>query len=653
MARNVLGGSLPYRIDTTPRIALNGEFDTSTPRYVDVPEIVPKAPNYITSGQPQYDDQGLPILNGHDDTSLATLLRVFGNTPADGPEISFWPQKVLECIISRDRLARALREKGLSESWADAVLDTKSSDQAPKYLKMIAMLCIMEREADIEHCIRTRTTDDSFPFRFDALNKQLLCSQEDRCFKSPSNWDWHSYEYFAQRQWGLLTPYFKHNFHEGGGAEHRKFEDKILLPWSKPTPADCLTWNEKDRHRGGYGVVRGVVMPRSSHNFMPLLKKLELRYNGFALKTLQPMDMHTGNDTQLQQLFQHEVKQLNRFGGHSERHLVLLLASFQQNSNLYFLFPHAECDLSRFWTEKQKNPKPGAGYMKWVSQQLYGLIKAVMRIHSGLEDFDRSATLNPSRVMHYGRHGDIRPDNILWFRKTTDTFGILVLSDMGLSTFNRDNSKSNQPVKNENRIPVYHPPESVLKDGRINRTFDVWSLGCLFLEIVAWALGGNDYREEFATERTTVSHFGYEEKVFYEIIKIEPEPEGEQKPEPIHTVQVKERVVDWISKMHKHENCTAFIHKVLEIIQEHMLVVLSPKNKPRATSAKLLPLFEELTNMSNDEYSRGQRDPKPKRGENPRVVAMLDPHQERRIASISHNSKGLLPSPTPMELGAT
>jgi len=245
-----------------------------------------------------------------------------------------------------------------------------------------------------------------------------------------------------------------------------------------------------------------------------------LKYNGFALKKLNPADIPS-DEPQVKRDFNNEVKQLKRFGGHSELHLVFLLASFELKNELHFLFPHAECDLSMVWNQKQPNPpRQAESYMVWFQNQILGIIQAVQTIHREYVDYDNSASDTsggqaPER--RWGRHGDIRPPNVLWFQSTTERFGTLVLSDMGLSTFNRIVSRSNQSKKPIHEIPVYHPPEAMVKGGKINRKFDVWSLGCLLLEMIAWVLGNNEYRVMLENKRKATSRRGGVEAWFYEI----------------------------------------------------------------------------------------------------------------------------------------
>ena len=40
--------------------------------------------------------------------------------------------------------------------------------------------------------------------------------------------------------------------------------------------------------------------------------------------------------------------------------------------------------------------------------------------------------------------------------------------------------------------PGYRPPECDVDGGYINRLFDIWMMGCLFLEMITHLLGGRD-----------------------------------------------------------------------------------------------------------------------------------------------------------------
>lgn len=225
--------------------------------------------------------------------------------------------------------------------------------------------------------------------------------------------------------------------------------------------------------------------------------------------------------------FMNEVEQLKRFSGLAHEHLVTLLATFTFQRRYYFLFPYADCDLDQYWETQERTPAWGQDTVQWIAKQFKGLMGATDIIHE-----PRHLELN---VQRYGRHGDIKPENVLWFRSLHDPRGILVLSDMGLSSFNRDTSRSNIPNSKIPVSPGYRPPECDIEGGTVSRAYDIWTLGCLFLEMLTWLLGGHDFVEEFQEYRMSVYITGAENNIFFAIKVVEGSNPG-------HVAQVKEQV---------------------------------------------------------------------------------------------------------------
>ncbi|EHK97836.1 hypothetical protein M7I_6419 [Glarea lozoyensis 74030] len=60
--------------------------------------------------------------------------------------------------------------------------------------------------------------------------------------------------------------------------------------------------------------------------------------------------------------------------------------------------------------------------------------------------------------------------------------------------------------------------------------------------------------------------------------------------------QVKQSVTEWIAQLHAHKKCPKFVHDVLNIIENHMLVVLSEEKK-RHTSTALKKAFHEINKL--------------------------------------------------------
>ena len=208
-----------------------------------------------------------------------------------------------------------------------------------------------------------------------------------------------------------------------------------------------------------------------------------------------------------------EVEQLRRFNGHVHNHLVTVLATFIWKERFYFLFPYADCALDQLWKDKIPIPSRDLTLVQWVSKQCLGLIEAMHTIHEP-DHINLRAT-----EKRFGRHGDIKPDNILWFNTSHDPRGILVIADMGLTAFNSARSRSNVPGRALPGAPGYRPPECEVEGGVVSRAFDVWTMGCLLLELLTWLLGGQQMLEQFQKKRTTVYINGSKNDIFFEIKK--------------------------------------------------------------------------------------------------------------------------------------
>ncbi|CAG7556534.1 unnamed protein product, partial [Fusarium equiseti] len=102
----------------------------------------------------------------------------------------------------------------------------------------------------------------------------------------------------------------------------------------------------------------------------------------------------------------------------------------------------------------------------------------------------------------YGRHGDIKPENILWFRNGPNTdIGVLEIADFGLTRFHNRRSRSNISPVGMGNSPTYRAPEFDMPDGLLSRSYDIWALGCVYLEFLTWYFMGWKGVMEFSTLR--------------------------------------------------------------------------------------------------------------------------------------------------------
>jgi serine/threonine protein kinase len=129
-----------------------------------------------------------------------------------------------------------------------------------------------------------------------------------------------------------------------------------------------------------------------------------------------------------------------------------------------------------------------------------------------------------AKSMKYGRHGDINPWNILWYNENygdeTVLQGTLKLTDFGQAELNTSLSKSKE--KDVARTPSYRPPECDLPASFIRQTYDIWCLGCVFLEFATWMLGGRQLLSKFILQRFTPEPFsqtGGRSDIFFQLVR--------------------------------------------------------------------------------------------------------------------------------------
>jgi serine/threonine protein kinase len=190
-------------------------------------------------------------------------------------------------------------------------------------------------------------------------------------------------------------------------------------------------------------------------------------------------------------MFNREREMLKRFGDLHE-HIIALLATFTQKGSHYLLFPWAECDLFDFW--KNTTPRHDHETVLWIAEQCLQLVNALHEIHYVRKTPD---------LKRFGRHGDIKSENVLVFPNPAggSGHGKLVLADMGCSSVHREISISAMSNNRVQSTLQYRPPECDIRGAKITRAFDIWTLGCLLLDMCTWWLGGWDLIEEFKLER--------------------------------------------------------------------------------------------------------------------------------------------------------
>ncbi|KAH8805503.1 kinase-like domain-containing protein [Xylogone sp. PMI_703] len=311
----------------------------------------------------------------------------------------------------------------------------------------------------------------------------------------------------------------------------------------------------------------------------------------FALKRL-----HTSDEDS----FNKELASLLSFQGHPDTHLIRLLVTFEVRGGgngmptFYLVFPWAQGDLWHFWKMYQA-PSDRFSRCVWMAEQCYGLGRALGRVHNDREEhLKRLNDFSNEDHDLYGRHGDVKADNVLYFEKEDK----LVISDFGLGRLHTKISRSNQDPKALDKTATYRAPEFDTIGGKISRASDIFSLGCMFLEFLTWyLLGWEDVSESFSRHRMEKDKYGFESDTFFRI---------EETPTGITTPILKPGVVEWIWKLRQSQYCNQYILDFLDLIEKRML---HPDSRKRIKSAQLVHKLQLYVDScrTDSEYYKEQR----------------------------------------------
>jgi len=284
--------------------------------------------------------------------------------------------------------------------------------------------------------------------------------------------------------------------------------------------------------------------------------------------------------------FNQELASLKAFQDRDDKHLIKLLATLEvkkaRTTTYYLLFPWAEGNLWEFW-ERHADPKSRFDRCLWMAEQIYQLAQALMLVHNErLQQLkEMKDTIDESKQELYGRHGDIKADNILWFGGSNEE---LVLADFGLGRLNSKYSRSGVNPKLVDKSATYRAPEFDLSGGTISRRSDIFSFGCMCLEFVTWYLEGWEaVSDKFPEYRLEADIHNQNADIFFTIEEYKTEEER---------AIIKPKVIQWIDRLKGSRACSSYILQFLELIEERML---DPDSSQRIKSPELVKKLELLS----------------------------------------------------------
>jgi len=192
--------------------------------------------------------------------------------------------------------------------------------------------------------------------------------------------------------------------------------------------------------------------------------------------------------------FEREKDMLTALANNPHEHIVPHITTWSQFGDFHILYPKARYDLRGFMVTNQP-PRLDENGTMWFMKQLHGLADALMKVHH----YKRPTTANPHPEDElWGCHHDIKPENILVFENKPNTHPLFKIGDFGCGSFRPAKQNGVSELTTVVGTKAYMAPEG--RHGRpVSRPFDMWGLGCVFLELLEWFFDGDS--SKFSDER--------------------------------------------------------------------------------------------------------------------------------------------------------
>ncbi|KAK0662974.1 putative Serine/threonine-protein kinase [Cercophora samala] len=596
----------------------------------------------------------------HPEDDVPLQIRLFRALhPIDDPDKDkgFIPADLLPVLINEESVREELSNRLQESHDEDAIREyarkictettihqgDKAKEHIKSFRKIFAILVLIEKSSAVTKFLKEDISDLDLPLvrsqigpgeynlRRSKAKKEIL-----RCFEN--GWTPLQVRNFEDWQWTTLAPFFAKSrlLKE---VNNYQLQDRVVLPFLKDSRkrnhanGGSLQVSQQELWGGGGRVFQAIIHP-DHHNFHTGLKCRCV----FAIKQLHSQDKDE---------FKREVDMLKKFSNEAHPHLISLLATYEQRNSYFLVFPWADADLWTYWKDVVPNPTMDQSTIKWVAEQCKGIADGVLKIHKYGSTNSKTKTLTPD-AQTFGHHGDIKPENVLFFCDPTDAApdiprcfdsqdhhddgdqnsppdttkrqGTLKLTDFGLASTSSHRTVSRKPRSRFGMTYNYRAPECDLpciQDPK-GRQYDMWTLGCLYLEFITWLIGGGRLLDDFTTLRAKSSDphgaTGQSDQLrtciwyggspfpaeitsdtLFTIVE-DGSAEGGKRRLGSKAI-VKPAVTEFIKWLHTNPKCTEFVHDFLDMIERGLLVV-KQENRQNLNRYEALQVLTMLSGMN-------------------------------------------------------
>lgn len=280
--------------------------------------------------------------------------------------------------------------------------------------------------------------------------------------------------------------------------------------------------------------------------------------------------------------YHQEIKNWELVNKLEDPHIVRMFKAYKHGDAINLVFPCAKTNLDHYLRDRsyqapetfQNRPESSP---LWT--QMMGISKAL----------DRIINYNPSGKLEakafFGYHFDLKPPNIL-----VDEFDRFLVSDFGHAIFNEAGSTSGVP--GVGGTPAYAPPEIDRDISEPNRKYDIWSLGCILLEVCTFVVKGYDGLEKFdALRLTNAIGSNVEDDRFFR-----------KKTSSNSSYEIKPGIVAWMKKLPDspsiiHEHSRKFLRSILDLVKQMLCVSVSERLSSAQVRKQLEAILDKFRPM--------------------------------------------------------
>lgn len=249
------------------------------------------------------------------------------------------------------------------------------------------------------------------------------------------------------------------------------------------------------------------------------------------------------------------------------------------------------------------NPRPtlDTKFIQEIVLQLFGLASALNKLHNYKKDDNSGESY---------RHGDLKPENILRFTSENGTrVGMLKISDLGLAKHHLLATRFRDLATDTHfGTPLYEPPEVYTeKNSPRSRQYDIWSMGCIILELIIWLLYG--YEELVKFNNSMKYALGGNSSPYWVLDESRTEAHAKVHPHVTESMKIVKRDPECLG-------APTAIGDLLKLVERRLLVVRLPQHTAlpsrqqtvsRAKAEELHRALGEMVRKGNSDKSYWSR----------------------------------------------